>query len=209
MARREIHMSKVLVLYYSAFGYVTVVANAIAEGARAAGAEVDIRRVPEIARAAGAQGAYFNAVQEVPVAAVEDLANYDAIIVGSPTRYGRLSAPVAAFLEQASGLVSLGLLNGKVGGAFASPTSPNGGHEAASMSIITNLLHFGMIVVGPPYSATTMTDGTGQRHPSALDLEGARQQGRLIAQTAERLSGRGESGTAALEPSATPEQAST
>jgi NAD(P)H dehydrogenase (quinone) len=202
-------MTKVLVLYYSAFGYVAVVANAIAEGARAAGAEVDIRRVPEIAHAAAAQGAYFNAVQEVPVAAVEDLANYDAIIVGSPTRYGRLSAPVAAFLEQASGLVSLGLLNGKVGGAFASPTSPNGGHEAASMSIITNLLHFGMIVVGPPYSATTMTDGTGQRHPSALDLEGARQQGRLIAQTAERLSGRGESGTAALEPSATPEQAST
>jgi NAD(P)H dehydrogenase (quinone) len=209
MARREIHMSKVLVLYYSAFGYVTVVANAIAEGARAAGAEVDIRRVPEIARAAGAQGAYFNAVQEVPVAAVEDLANYDAIIVGSPTRYGRLSAPVAAFLEQASGLVSLGLLNGKVGGAFASPTSPNGGHEAASMSIITNLLHFGMIVVGPPYSATTMTDGTGQRHPSALDLEGARQQGRLIAQTAERLSGRGESGTAAFEPSAALEAAAT
>lgn len=198
-------MSKVLVLYYSAFGYVAVVANAIAEGARAAGAEVDIKRVPDIDSTAAAEGSYFQALQEVPVAQVEDLAKYDAIIVGSPTRFGRLSAPVAAFLEQASGVVSLGLLNGKVGGAFASPTSPTGGHEAASMSILTNLLHFGMIVVGPPYSAATMADGTGQRHPSALDLAGARQQGRLIAQTAQRLSARGTSGAAALAPSAVPE----
>jgi NAD(P)H dehydrogenase (quinone) len=198
-------MTKVLVLYYSAFGYVAIVANAIAEGARSAGAEVDIKRVSEIAPAVStADGAYFNAVQADPIAGIEDLANYDAIIVGSPTRFGRLSAPMAAFLEQASGLTSLGILNGKVGGAFASPTSRNGGHEAASMSIITNLLHFGMIVVGPPYSATTIADATGQRHPSALDLEGARQQGRLIAQTAENLSGRGASGTADLEPTTVP-----
>jgi NAD(P)H dehydrogenase (quinone) len=202
-------MTKVLVLYYSAFGYVAIVANAIAEGARSAGAVVDIKRVPDSASADSAQGAYFNAVQDVPVAAVEDLANYDAIIVGSPTRFGRLSAPVAAFLEQASGLVSLDILNGKVGGAFASPTSRNGGHEAASMSIITNLLHFGMIVVGPPYSATTIADATGQRHPSALDLEGARQQGILIAQTAEKLSDRGASSAADLRPSAVPEAATT
>jgi len=203
-------MTKVLVLYYSAFGYVAVVANAIAEGARAAGAEVDIKRVPEIASAAtAAEGSYFHAVQEVPVAKVEDLGNYDAIIVGSPTRFGRLSAPVAAFLEQASEPLSRGILNGKVGGAFASPTSRNGGHETASMSIITNLLYCGMIVVGPPYSAATIADAVGQRHPSALDLEGARQQGRLIAQTAQRLWGRGESGTAALEPSADPEAAET
>ena len=187
-------MTKVLVLYYSAFGYVAVVANAIAEGARSAGADVDIKRVPEIAPAATAsEGAYFNAVQAVPVALVEDLAGYDAIIVGSPTRFGRLSAPVAAFLEQATGLASLGILNGKVAGAFASPTSRSGGHESASMSILTNLLHFGMIVVGPPYSAATMADAAGQRHPSALDLEGARAHGRLIAQTAARLSGRAES----------------
>jgi NAD(P)H dehydrogenase (quinone) len=192
----EIKMSKVLVLYYSAFGYVAIVANAIAEGARSAGAVVDIKRVPDTAPAATAEGAYFNSVQDVPVAVIEDLANYDAIIVGSPTRFGRLSAPVAGFLEQASGLVSQGILNGKVGGAFASPTSRNGGHEAASMSIITNLLHFGMIVVGPPYSATTIADATGQRHPSALDLEGARRQGRLIAQTADKLSGQAGSGAA-------------
>ncbi len=190
-------MTKVLVLYYSAFGYVAVVANAIAEGARSAGADVDIKRVPEIAPAATAsEGAYFNPLQGVPVALVEDLAGYDAIIVGSPTRFGRLSAPVAAFLEQATGLASLGILNGKVAGAFASPTSRNGGHESAAMSIVTNLLHFGMVVVGPPYSASTMADATGQRHPSALDLEGARAHGWLIAQTSERLSDRGESGAA-------------
>jgi NAD(P)H dehydrogenase (quinone) len=195
-------MSKVLVLYYSAFGYVAVVANAIAEGARSTGAVADIKRVPETAPAATAQGVHFNSVQDVPLAVIEDLANYDAIIVGSPTRFGRLSSPIAGFLEQAGELLSRGILNGKVGGAFTSPTSPNGGQEAASMSIITNLLHFGMIVVGPPYSATTIADATGQRHPSALDLEVARQQGRLIAQTAEKLWGRGDSSAANLKPSA-------
>jgi NAD(P)H dehydrogenase (quinone) len=184
-------MAKVLVLYYSTFGYVAVVANAIAEGARSAGAAADIKRVPDSAVAAAARGAIFNAAPDIPTAAIEDLAAYDAIIVGSPTRFGRLSSPVAAFLEQASTLSGSGILNGKVGGAFTSPTSPNGGQEAASMSIITNLLHFGMVVVGPPYSATTLTGETGQRHPSDLDLDNARQQGRLIAQTADRLSGCG------------------
>jgi NAD(P)H dehydrogenase (quinone) len=202
-------MSKVLVLYYSAFGYVAVVANAIAEGARSTGAVADIKRVPETAPAATAQGAHFNSVQDVPIAVIEDLANYDAIIVGSPTRFGRLASPMAGFLEQASDLLSRGILNGKVGGAFTSPTSQNGGQEAAAMSIITNLLHFGMIVVGPPYSATTLADATGQRHPSALDLEGARRLGRLFAQTAEKLSGRGESGAADLKPSAAPAAATT
>ena len=184
----EIQMSRVLVLYYSAFGYVGIVANAIADGARSAGAVADLKRVPETTPAAGAQGALFNSMQDVPIAPIEDLANYDAIIVGSPTRFGRLSSPVAGFLELASELFGRGILSGKVGGAFTSPSGPNGGQETASMSIITNLLHFGMIVVGPPYSATTLADTTGQRHPSALDLEGAREQGRLIAQTAEKLS---------------------
>ncbi len=208
-------MPKVLVLYYSAFGYVAIVANAFAEGARSAGAEVDIKRVAETARTATDHGAYFNPVQDATTAVVEDLANYDAIIVGSPSRFGRLSSPVAGFLEQASVLAAQGLLSGKVGGAFASPTSPNGGHEAASLSIIINLLHFGMVVVGPPYSAAAMADASGQRHPSVLDLDGARQQGRLIAQTAEKLSGRVAPGTADLKPSAmlaaatTPEAATT
>jgi NAD(P)H dehydrogenase (quinone) len=189
-------MSKVLVLYYSEFGYVAIVAQAIADGARSAGALVDIKRVPQIAAAATPDGASFNPVHDDPVAKIEDLKNYDAIVVGSPTRFGRLSSPVAGFLEQASELASLGIFKGKVGGAFSSPTSLNGGHETTSMSIILNLLHFGMIVVGPPYSAVALADEGGQRHPSTLDLEGARRQGRLIAETAEKLSGRGESGAA-------------
>ncbi len=189
-------MRKVLVLYYSAFGYVAVMANAVAEGARSAGAVVDIKRVPDTAPVAAIKGADFNPVQDIPIAKIEDLANYDAIIVGSPSRFGRLSAPMAGFLEQAGELLSRGALEGKVGGAFASPTNPNGGHEAAAMSIITNLLYFGMMVVGPPYSAITVADATGQRHPSALDLDNARHQGRLIAQTAERLYSGEKSGAA-------------
>ena len=114
-------------LYYSAFGYVAIVANAIADGARAAGAEVDVRRVPETTDAV-AEDSPFHAAQDVPVAQIGELADYDAIIVGSPTRFGRLSSPIAAFLEQASGLASRGVLNGKVGGAFASPGGAHGGH---------------------------------------------------------------------------------
>jgi NAD(P)H dehydrogenase (quinone) len=191
-------VSKVLVLYHSEFGYVAVVARAIAEGARSTGAVVDIKRVPETAPTATLHAANFSPVHDDPVAEIEDLANYHAIIVGSPTRFGRLSSTVAGFLEQASELASRGILSGKVGGAFVSPSSRNGGQETAWMSIINNLLQFGMIVVGPPYNPTTLADATGERHPSVLDLEGARQQGRLIAQTAERLSGREESGAVDL-----------
>jgi NAD(P)H dehydrogenase (quinone) len=195
-------VAKVLIIYYSAFGYVAIVAHAIADGARSAGATVDVKRVPEIAPSAIPPGAHFNPVHDDPIAVIDDLPKYDALIVGSPTRFGRLSSPVAAFLDQASELASKGILNGKVGGAFVSPTSRSGGQEATSMSIITNLLHLGMIAVGPPFSATALTDSTGQRHPSTFDLEGARQQGRLIAQTAQMLSSSEESGAADLELSA-------
>jgi NAD(P)H dehydrogenase (quinone) len=202
-------MAKVLVLYYSAFGYVTVVAQAVAEGARSTGAVVDVKRVADTTRTAADRGALFHSDREVPVATVADLAYYDAIIVGSPTRFGRLSAPIAGFLEQASELAARGILKGKVGGAFASPTSQNGGQEAASLSIVVNLLHFGMTVVGPPYSATTVADANGQRYPSELDLEGAREQGRLIAQTADILSGRRISTEAGQDSGAAPEQVPT
>jgi NAD(P)H dehydrogenase (quinone) len=197
-------MSRVLVVYYSKFGYVTVVAHAIADGARSTGAVVDIKRVPEIAPDEAARGAHFNPVHDDPVAVIENLFEYDAIIVGSPTRFGRLSSQVAAFLEQGAELASQGGLKGKVGGAFVSPTSRNGGQEAAWMSIINNLLQFGMIVAGPPYNPTTLTDVTGERHPSALDLEGAWLQGKLIAQTAERLSGRIASDPSPLDPTTAP-----
>jgi NAD(P)H dehydrogenase (quinone) len=203
----EIQMAKVLVLYYSSYGHIETMANAVAEGARSAGATVDIKRVPETAPADVAKAAHFKLDQSAPIAAIDDLANYDAIIVGSPTRFGRLSSQMASFLDQAGGLWMRGALNGKVGGAFTSTASQHGGQEATLFSIITNLLHFGMTIVGLPYShqgqmtldeivggspygATTIAGGAGQRQPSALDLEGAKHQGKLIAQTAQKLSGK-------------------
>ena len=200
-------MAKVLVLYYSSYGHIETMANAVAEGARSAGATVDIKRVPETAPADVAKAAHFKLDQSAPIAAIDDLANYDAIIVGSPTRFGRISSQMASFLDQAGGLWMRGALNGKVGGAFTSTASQHGGQEATLFSIITNLLHFGMTIVGLPYShqgqmtldeivggspygATTIAGGTGQRQPSALDLEGAKHQGKLIAQTAQKLSGK-------------------
>jgi NAD(P)H dehydrogenase (quinone) len=203
----EIKMAKVLVLYYSSYGHVETMANAVAEGARSAGATVDIKRVPETAPADVAKAAHFKLEQSAPIAAIDDLANYDALIVGSPTRFGRVSSQMASFLDQAGGLWMRGALHGKVGGAFTSTASQHGGQEVTLFSIITNLLHFGMTIVGLPYShqgqmtldeivggspygATTIAGGAGQRQPSALDLEGARHQGRLIAQTAQKLSGK-------------------
>ena len=197
-------MSKVLVLYYSSYGHVETMAQAVAEGARSTGATVDVKRVPETAPPEVAKAAHFKLNQAAPVAAIEDLANYDAIIVGTPTRFGRMSAQMATFLDQAGGLWMRGALHGKVGGAFTSTATQHGGQEMTLFSIIANLLHFGMIVVGLPYShqgqmtldeivggspygATTIAGGQGQRQPSEIDLEGARFQGQLIAETANKL----------------------
>ena len=199
-------MSKVLVLYYSSYGHIETMANAVAEGARSAGATVDIKRVPETAPLEVAKAAHFKLDQTAPVAAVADLEGYDAIIVGTPTRFGRMPAQMASFFDQAGGLWARGALNGKVGGAFTSTATQHGGQEATLFSVITNLLHFGMTIVGLPYShqgqmsideivggspygATTIAGGQGQRQPSAIDLEGARHQGKLIAQTANKLFG--------------------
>jgi len=181
---------KVLVLYYSAFGYVTVMANAVAEGARSAGAKVDIKRIGLTLQGSSEPESHFHADQGVPVATVDELVHYDAIVVGSPTRFGRLASQVAGFLDTAGDLGRKGALSGKVGGAFTSPSSQHGGQETAAMSILLNLLHFGMIIVGPPCSAATMADAAGQRHPSALDLDGARQHGKTIALTAKKLAGK-------------------
>lgn len=199
-------MSKVLVLYYSTYGHIETMAQAVAEGARAAGATVDVKRVPETAPEAVARAAHFKLDQAAPVASVAELADYDAIVVGAPTRFGRMPAQMAAFLDQAGGLWARGALNGKVGGAFTSTATQHGGQEMTLFSIITNLLHFGMVMVGLPYShqgqmtldeiaggspygATTIAGGQGQRQPSAIDLEGARHQGRLVAETANKLFG--------------------
>jgi NAD(P)H dehydrogenase (quinone) len=199
-------MSKVLVLYYSTYGHLETMASAVAEGARAAGATVDIKRVPETVPEEIAKTAYFKLDQSAPVASIADLEQYDAIVVGAPTRFGRMPAQMASFLDQAGGLWARGALNGKVGGAFTSTATQHGGQEMTLFSIITNLLHFGMVIVGLPYShqgqmtldevvggspygASTIAGGQGQRQPSAIELEGARHQGRLVAETANKLFG--------------------
>ena len=197
-------MTKVLVLYYSSYGHIETMAKAVAEGAREAGAQVDIRRVPETAPEAVAKAAHFKLDQEAPIAKIEDLANYDAVIIGTGTRFGRMSSQMASFLDQAGGLWAKGALHGKVGGAFTSTATQHGGQETTLFTIITNLLHFGMVIVGldyghagqmtldeitggSPYGATTITGGTGQRQPSENELAGARYQGRKIAETAKKL----------------------
>ena len=198
-------MSKILVLYYSAYGHVEIMAEAVAEGARqVSGATVTIKRVPELVPDEVARKSGHKLDQKAPVATIDELANYDAIIVGTPTRFGRMSSQMASFLDQAGGLWMSGALNGKVGGAFASTATQHGGQETTLFSVITNLLHFGLTVVGLPYSfqgqmkideitggtpygATTIAGGQGQRQPSANELDGARFQGKLIAETAKKL----------------------
>lgn len=199
-------MSRVLVLYYSSYGHIETMANAVAEGARATGATVDVKRVPETVPAEVAKNAHFKLDQQAPEAKVDELESYDAIIIGAPTRYGRMPSQMASFLDQTGGLWARGALNGKVGGAFTSTATQHGGQETTLFSIITNLLHFGMTVVGLPYSfqgqmtldeivggspygATTIAGGKGERQPSQIELAGARHQGELIAKTANKLFG--------------------
>ena len=200
-------MPKVLVLYYSTYGHIERMAEAVADGARQVeGAQVDVRRVPETAPEAVARSAHFKLDQAAPLAQIGDLASYDAIVIGAPTRFGRMPSQMAAFLDQGGGLWASGALNGKVGAAFTSTASQHGGQETTLFSIITNLLHFGLTVVGLPYSfqgqmrldevtggspygATTLSGGDGSRQPSENELDGARHQGRLVAKTAKKLFG--------------------
>jgi NAD(P)H dehydrogenase (quinone) len=199
-------MTKVLVLYYSAYGHIEAMANAIAQGAREAGAKVDIKRVPELVAPEVAKASHFKVDQAAPVAKIDDLVNYDAIVVGTGTRFGRMASQMANFLDQAGGLWAKGALNGKVGGAFTASATQHGGQETTLFSIIANLLHFGMVIVGmnygfagqmkldevtggAPYGATTITGGDGSRQPSENELAGARYQGRMIAETAKKLHG--------------------
>ncbi len=199
-------MAKVLVLYYSSYGHVETMAEAIAEGARGAGATVDLRRVPELVPEEVARNSHFKLDQAAPVARVDELANYDAIIVGTGTRFGRISSQMANFLDQAGGLWAKGALNGKVGAAFTSTASQHGGQETTLFSILTNLLHFGMTIVGldygfagqmdnsqvvggSPYGATTIANGDGSRQPSEIELDGGRYLGKRVAETAAKLFG--------------------
>src|ERR1700754_2792895 len=180
-------MAKVLVLYYSAYGHIETMANAVAAGAREAGATVDIKRVPELVPPDVAKASYYKLEKVGTIAKIEDLGNCDAVIVGTGTRFGRMTSQMANLLDQAGGLWMKGALHGKVGGAFTSSATQHGGQETTLFSIITNLLHFGMVVVGmnygfagqmwldeaaggAPYGATTITGGDGSRQPSANEL---------------------------------------
>jgi NAD(P)H dehydrogenase (quinone) len=200
-------MAKVLVLYYSAYGHIETMAHAVAEGARSVdGVEVDVKRVPELVPDETAKAAHYKLDQAAPIATVEDLAAYDAIIIGTGTRFGRMSSQMANFLDQTGPLWFRGALNGKVGSAFTSTASQHGGHETTLFSMVTNLLHLGLIYVGLPYSfqgqmtldevtggspygAGTLTGGDGSRQPSENELAGARFQGRHVAEVTQKLFG--------------------
>jgi len=199
-------MAKVLVLYYSAYGHIETMAEAIAEGARSAGATVDVKRVPETLSDEVVKKAHVKVDQKAPIATIDELESYDAIIVGTGTRYGRMSGQMAAFLDQGGGLWARGALNGKVGGAFTSSATQHGGNETTQFSIITNLLHFGLTIVGldygfkgqmghdeirggSPYGASTVAGGDGSRQVGEDELAGARYQGRRIAEVATKLFG--------------------
>jgi NAD(P)H dehydrogenase (quinone) len=197
-------MTRVLILYYSSYGHIETMAEAMAEGVRAGGAEAVIKRVPETAPAEVAAAAHFKTDQAAPVCTVDELPDYDAIVLGAPTRYGRMPSQMAAFLDQTGGLWARGALNGKVGSAFASTATQHGGQETTLFSLITNMLHLGMVVSGLPYSfqgqmrldeisgtspygATTIAGGKGERQPSENELDGARHQGEIVARLAAKL----------------------
>ena len=199
-------MAKVLILYYSAYGHIETMAHAVAEGVRAGGASVDIKRVPELVPEDVARKSHYKLDQPAPVATIAELADYDAIIVGTGTRFGRMASQMANFLDQAGGLWAKGALHGKVGAAFTSTATQHGGQETTLFSIITILLHFGMVIVGldygfagqmkldevtggSPYGTTTIAGGDGSRQPTQNELDAARYQGRRVAETAIKLHG--------------------
>jgi NAD(P)H dehydrogenase (quinone) len=197
-------MTKVLVLYHSTYGHLEQMAEAVAEGARATGATVDIKRVPELVPEDLARKSGYKLDQPAPIARPEELADYDAIIVGTGTRFGRVTSQMANFWDQTGGLWMKGALIGKVGAAFTATATQHGGQEMTLFSMFANFLHQGMVVAGLPYSfagqsrldevtggspygASTITGGDGARQPSANELDGARYLGRHVAEIAARL----------------------
>lgn len=197
-------MTKVLVLYYSSYGHIETMAHALAEGARGAGAQADVKRVPELVPEEVARNSGYKLDQAAPVAEPAELAEYDAIVVGTGTRYGRITSQMANFWDQTGGLWAQGELIGKVGAAFTSTGTQHGGQETTLMAIHTMLLHHGMVIAGLPYSfqgqskmdeivggspygATTIAGGDGSRQPSETDLDGARYLGRRVAEIAGKL----------------------
>ncbi|AGK59346.1 WrbA protein, flavodoxin-like domain, trp repressor-binding protein [Hyphomicrobium denitrificans 1NES1] len=199
-------MTKVLVLYYSSYGHIEKMAESVAAGVREGGADVVIKRVPELVPEDVARKAHFKLDQQAPIATVDELPEYDAIIIGVPTRFGNMPAQMKNFLDQTGGLWAGGKLIGKVGSVFTSTATQHGGQESTILSTHIVLLHQGMVIVGLPYSfqgqmgvqeitgsspygASTIAAGDGSRQPSANELAGAHFQGRHVAQIAARLAG--------------------
>src|SRR5258706_15075021 len=204
MTERRRAMTKVLVLYYSAYGHIETMAGAVAEGARSAGAEVTVKRVPELVPEATARAAHMKLDQAAPIATVDELPGYDAIIFGTPTRFGNMAAQMRNFLDQTGGLWMKGSLIGKVGSVFASTATQHGGQETTITSFHTTLLHQGMVIVGVPYTcaglvnmdeisggtpygATTLARADGSRWPTKNELDVARFQGKHVAEIATKL----------------------
>ena len=202
-------MTKVLVLYYSSYGHIETMANAVVEGARSVeGVEVTLKRVPELVPEEVARKSGMKLDQAAPFATPAELGDYDAIIIGTPTRFGNMSAQMKNFLDQTGGLWVSGGLVGKVGSSFTSTASQHGGQESTLLTVMNVLLHQGMIIVGLPYSfagqtrldeitggtpygASTIAAGDGSRQPSQNELDGARFQGRHVAEiTAALVRGR-------------------
>jgi NAD(P)H dehydrogenase (quinone) len=198
-------MTKILVLYYSSYGHIETMAGAVAEGARGAGAQVDLKRVPETVPPEVAKASHFKVEQAAPVAAIDELANYDAIIFGTPTRFGNMAGQMRNFLDQAGGLWFQNKMVGKVSSVFTSSATQHGGQESTILTFIPTLLHLGMIYVGlpytfsgqfghdevkgaSPYGASTIAGPDGSRQPSAVELEAARFQGAHVAGIAAKLS---------------------
>jgi NAD(P)H dehydrogenase (quinone) len=199
-------MTKVLVLYYSTYGHIETMAEAVAEGARSVpGTTVDVKRVPELMPEEVARKAGAKLDQPAPIAKVDDLPQYDAIIFGTPTRFGNMASQMRNFLDQTGGLWMSGALVGKVGSVFASTASQHGGQETTITSFHTTLLHQGMVIVGVPYAepgltnmseitggtpygATTLAGTDGSRRPSENELKIARYQGKHVAEIAAKLS---------------------
>ncbi|MGV0909435.1 NAD(P)H:quinone oxidoreductase [Martelella sp. FOR1707] len=194
-------MAKVLVLYYSAYGHIEAMAKAVVEGAKAGGAEVTLKRVPELVPEEVAKNSGFKLDQEAPIAEPNELADYDAIIFGCGTRYGTMASQMRNFVDQTGALWAEGKLVGKVGSVFTSSATQHGGQESTILGFIPTLLHHGMVVVGlpyafagqmgveevkggSPYGASTITDGDGSRMPSETELAAARYQGEHVAKIA-------------------------
>jgi NAD(P)H dehydrogenase (quinone) len=197
-------MTKVLILYYSSYGHIEKMAEAVAEGVRKGGAEATVKRVPELVPEEIAKAGHFKLDQKAPIASVAELADYDAIIFGAPTRFGVAASQMRNFLDQTGGLWAKGALIGKVGSVFTSSGTQHGGQESTILSFHTTLLHHGMVIVGLPYSCTaqtgvdeikggspygasTIAGGDGSRQPSEQELGMARFQGEHVAKIAAKL----------------------